>query len=82
MMYMSEAAFTKLLPGIKNYDYTWGITVSPKEQSNIEEKLENIIIQNQDIKIESLHGRVENYRSANTIYTILQVASVLIFCLE
>ena len=49
-----------------------GITVSPKEQSNIEEKLENIIIQNQDIKIESLHGRVENYRSANTIYTILQ----------
>lgn len=79
MMYMSEAAFTKLLPGIKNYDYTWGITVSPKEQSNIEEKLENIIIQNQDIKIESLHGRVENYRSANTIYTILQVASVLIF---
>lgn len=79
MMYMSEAAFTKLLPGVKNYDYTWGITVNPKEQSNIEKKLENIIIQNQDIEIESLHGRVESYRSANTIYIILQVASVLIF---
>ena len=79
MMYMSEAAFTKLLPGVKNYDYTWGITVNSKEQSNIEEKLDNIIIKNQDIEIESLHGRVENYRSSNTIYIILQVVSVLIF---
>ena len=49
----------------------------PKEQSNIEEKLENIIIQNQDIKIESLHGRVENYRYSQ--YYIYNFASSLCF---
>lgn len=79
MMYMSEEAFIKLLPGIKNYDYTWGIIVDSENQSSVEEELRNITTQNGDIAVESYHERMENYRDANTIYAILQVVSILIF---
>ncbi|MDO4338602.1 MAG: FtsX-like permease family protein [Eubacteriales bacterium] len=79
MMYMSEEAFIKLLPKIKNYDYTWGIITDLKRKNDIGEKLRNIAIKNGDISVESFMERKENYRTANTIYFILQVVSVLIF---
>lgn len=79
MMYMSEEAFKQLLPDIENYDYTWGIIVDSKSQNNVKEELQNIIITNGDISVESFIEREENYRAANTIYFILQVVSILIF---
>ena len=39
-MCMTEDAFKELLPGIKNFDFTWGINIDPKEQSSVDEIFE------------------------------------------
>lgn len=79
MMCMTEDAFKKLLPGIKNFDFAWEIKIDPKEQSSVDEKLRNTISQNEDIAIESFSERVDGYEKNNTIYFILQIISILIF---
>lgn len=79
MMCMTEDAFKELLPGIKNFDFTWGINIDPKEQSSVDENLRNTISKNEDIAIESFSERVKGYEKDNTIYFVLQVISILIF---
>ncbi len=79
MMCMTEDAFKELLPGINNFDFTWGIKIDPKEQSNVDENLRNTISQNEDIAIESFSEKVNGFEKNNTIYFILQMISILIF---
>ena len=79
MMCMTEEAFKELLPGINNFDFTWGINIEPKEQSSVDDNLRNAISQNEDIAIESFSERVNGYEKDNTIYFILQIISILIF---
>lgn len=78
MMYMTEEGFMKLLPGVENYDYTWGITVGSKEKNSIAPELQNIVAQNGNIGIESFEDRVDEYKNANVAYSILQIISVII----
>ena len=73
MMCMTEDAFKELLPGIKNFDFTWGINIDPKEQSSVDENLRNTISKNEDIAIESFSERVKGYEKDNTISFVLQV---------
>lgn len=79
MMCMTEDAFKELLPGINNFDFTWVINIDPKEESNVDENLRNMISQNEDIAIESFSERVNGYEKDNTIYFMLQIISILIF---
>lgn len=79
MMCMTEDAFKELLPGLNNFDFTWGINIDQKEQSSVDENLRNTISKNEDIAIESFSERVDGYEKDNTIYFILQVISILIF---
>lgn len=79
MMCMTEEAFKELLPGINNFDFTWGINIEPKKQSSVDDNLRNAISQNEDIAIESFSERVNGYEKDNTIYFILQIISILIF---
>lgn len=79
MMCMTEDAFKELLPGINNFDFTWGINIDPKEQSSVDENLRNTISKSEDIAIESFSERVNGYEKDNTIYFILQMISILIF---
>lgn len=80
MFYAPKKLFYKLLPDIKNFDYSWSIVSNPEKAQNVKNELENIVDSHSNLALDTFEEHIEFENTQNLIvFGGMQSLSWLIF---